>query len=38
MDKLLKANGLTKLEDMTMVKASEIIKKLQEVAKKEEDR
>ena len=38
MDKLLNANGLTKLEDMTMVKASEIIKKLQEVAKKEEDR
>lgn len=38
MDKLLKANGLTKLEDMTMVKASEIIKKLQEVAKKEEDK
>lgn len=38
MDKLLKANGLSKLEDMTMVKASEIIKKLQEVAKKEEDK
>ena len=38
MDKLLKANGLARLEDMTMVKASEIIKKLQEVAKKEEDR
>jgi len=33
MDKLLKTNGLTKLEDMTMVKASEIIKKLQEVTK-----
>lgn len=38
MDKLLNANGLSKLEDMTMVKASEIIKKLQEVAKKEEDK
>ena len=38
MDKLLNANGLTKLEDMTMVKASEIIKNLEEVAKKEEDR
>ena len=36
MDKLLNANGLTKLEDMTMVKASEIIKKLQEVAKSNE--
>ena len=34
MDKLLKANNLTKLEDMTMVKASEIIKKLQEASKK----
>lgn len=30
MDKLLKANNLTKIEDMTMVKASEIIKKLRE--------
>lgn len=38
MNKLLNANGLAKLEDMTMVKASEIIKKLQEVAKKEEDK
>ncbi len=37
MDKLLKANNLTKLEDMTMVKASEIIKKLQEVSKKESE-
>ena len=36
MDKLLKANSLTRLEDMTMVKASEIIKKLQEVAKSNE--
>lgn len=36
MDKLLKANGLSKLEDMTMVKASEIIKRLQEVAKSNE--
>lgn len=34
MDKLLKSNGLAKLEDMTMVKASEIIKKLQEVIQK----
>lgn len=34
MDKLLKANNLSKLEDMSMVKASEIIKKLQEVAKR----
>ena len=38
MDKLLKANGLSKLEDMPMVKASEIIKKLQEVAKKDEEK
>ena len=38
MDKLLKTNGLSRLEDMPMVKASEIIKKLQEVAKKEEDK
>ena len=38
MDKLLKTNGLSKLEDMTMVKASEIIKKLQERTKKEEDK
>lgn len=30
MAKLLNANGLTKLEDMTMAKASEIIKKLKE--------
>lgn len=30
MDRLLKANNLTKIEDMTMVKASEIIKKLKE--------
>lgn len=30
MTKLLNANGLTKLEDMTMAKASEIIKKLKE--------
>lgn len=37
MDKLLKANNLTKLEDMTMIKASEIIKKLQEMKKKEEE-
>jgi len=36
MDKLLTANGLTKLEDMTMVKASEIIKRLQDRSKKEE--
>lgn len=38
MNKLLNANGLTRLEDMTMVKASEIIKKLQEIKKKEEDK
>lgn len=38
MDKLLKTNGLSKLEDMPMVKASEIIKKLQEVAKKDEEK
>lgn len=38
MDKLLKANDLSKLEDMPMVKASEIIKKLQEVAKKDEEK
>lgn len=38
MDKLLKNNGLKSLEDMTMVKASEIIKKLQEVAKKEDEK
>lgn len=38
MDKLLKVNGLSKLEDMTMVKASEIIKKLKEVAKKDEEK
>lgn len=37
MDKLLKSNNLTNLEDMTMVKASEIIKKLQEVVKKESE-
>ena len=37
MEKLLKANNLSKLEDMTMVKASEIIKKLQEVVKKESE-
>lgn len=36
MDKLLKSNNLSKLEDMTMVKASEIIKKLQEVVVKKE--
>lgn len=33
MDKLLKANNLTKLEDMSMTKASEIIKKLQDISK-----
>ena len=38
MDKLLKANKLSKLEDMPMVKASEIIKKLQEVAKKGDEK
>jgi len=38
MDKLLTANGLTRLEDMSMVKASEIIKKLKEYAKKEENK
>lgn len=38
MDKLLKANKLSKLEDMSMVKASEIIKKLQEVAKKGDEK
>lgn len=38
MDKLLKANNLSKLEDMSMVKASEIIKKLQEVAKKGDEK
>lgn len=38
MDKLLNANSLNKLEDMTMVKASEIIKKLQDIVKKEEDK
>ena len=36
MDKLLKSCNITKLEDMQMVKASEIIKKLQEKVKKEE--
>lgn len=30
MDKLLKVNGLEKLEDMTMLKASELIKKINE--------
>ena len=34
MTKLLNANGLTKLEDMTMAKASEIIKKLKEKVEK----
>lgn len=38
MDKLLKTNKLSKLEDMPMVKASEIIKKLQEVAKKGDEK
>lgn len=37
MDKLLKSNDLTNLEDMTMVKASEIIKKLQRAVKKESE-
>lgn len=36
MDKLLKANGLNKIEDMSLVKASEIITKLKENVKKEE--
>lgn len=36
MDKLLKANGLEKLEDMSLVKASEIITKLKENVKKDE--
>ncbi len=36
MDKLLKANGLNKLEEMSLVKASEIITKLKESVKKEE--
>ncbi len=35
MAKLLQANNLTKLEDMTMKKASEIIKKLKEIKEKE---
>ena len=37
MKKLLNSNNLLRLEDMTMVKASEIIKKLQEVVKKESE-
>ena len=37
MEKLLKANSLSRLEDMTMVKASEIIRKLQEIVKKESE-
>ena len=36
MDKLLKANGLERLEDMSLVKASEIITKLKENVKKDE--
>ena len=36
MDKLLKANGLKKIEDMSLVKASEIITRLRENVKKEE--
>lgn len=38
MDKLLKSCKVEKLEDMQMVKASEIIKKLQEKIKKEEEK
>ena len=38
MDKLLTANKLSKIEDMTMIKASELIKKIQENIKKEEEK
>lgn len=38
MDKLLTANSLSRLEDMSMVKASEIIKKLHEYERKKENK
>lgn len=37
LEKLLKANGLEKLQDMSMIKASEIIKKVNEKRKEKEN-
>lgn len=37
LEKLLKANGLVKLQDMSMIKASEIIKKVNEKRKEKEN-
>lgn len=37
LEKLLKANGLKKLQDMSMIKASEIIKKVNEKRKEKEN-
>ena len=37
LEKLLKANGLEKLQDMSVIKASEIIKKVNEKRKEKEN-